>query len=429
MDFPKNNRKVKILAIIALVLAIAGMSLGFAAFSTTLSISSSANVTPSSSNFGVKFSTSKDSLVVDAVSPSSKTSGITTSDGVIDNSGSPTIKELSATFTSPGQYVEYTFYARNEGEYTAYLNNINFLGSKTCTGETGTTDSLVQSACSYITITATVAGTTYSETTPITGHSLAIGAGEEIVVRLEYDSTGPSVDGPFSITFPNVTLVYSTIDDSTIEPNVLRVESGDINTIGSIVSIGNENFYVIGQEDGNVKLLSMYNLHVGNTYDGTSVAVLTNPTGIQDISARGYFDGYSSDDPIIGAVMFSNTDESWDTVSEPQTYVYNSDLTIYSYVENYKSYLEGLGVTIEEARLVSYEELEGLGCSGDDYSCSSAPSWVYATSYWTGTLDRGGYLWCVYSDASGDESFSLDFFNSYKFNGVRPIIEISTSEF
>ena len=422
----ERSRKVKMLSIIALVVAIVGMSLGFAAFSTTLSISSSANVTPSSSNFGVKFSTSKDSLVVDAVSPSSKTSGITTSDGVIDNSGSPTIKELSATFTSPGQYVEYTFYARNEGEYTAYLNNINFLGSKTCTGETGTTDSLVQSACSYITITATVAGTTYSETTPITGHSLAIGAGEEIVVRLEYDSTGPSVDGPFSITFPNVTLVYSTIDDSTIEPNVLRVESGDINTIGSIVSIGNENFYVIGQEDGNVKLLSMYNLHVGNQYDEDNGAVaLTNPSGIQDSSAIGYFDSFSSDDPLIGIVTFSSTNYWSSSVSSYPAYVYNSNSITYNYVENYKSYLEGLGATIEEARLISYEELENLGCSGDNFDCSSAPSWIYETSYWAGAANASIFVWGVRSDTHFG-------YVPYYFNnsfGVRPVIEISTAEF
>lgn len=98
------------------------MTLGFAAFSTTLNISSSASVTPSSGDFMVKFSTSKDSLVVNAVEPSSKTSGITTTNGTIVNSVSPTLSNLSASFTSPGQYVEYTVYARNEGEYTAYLN-------------------------------------------------------------------------------------------------------------------------------------------------------------------------------------------------------------------------------------------------------------------------------------------------------------------
>ena len=425
----EHNRKQKILMIIALVASIASLSIGFAAFSTTLSISSNATVTADSANFGVKFSTSKDSLVVSEVTPSSKTTGISTTDGVIDNSGSPTIKGLSATFTNPGQYAEYTFYARNEGEYTAYLNNINFLGNKTCTAETGTTDSLVQSACSYITITATVAGTTYSETTPITGHSLATDSGEEIIVRLEYDSTGPSVDGPFSITFPNVALVYSTIDDSSIQPTITKavsVESGDINTVGSIVAIGDEKFYVIGQEDGNVKLLSMYNLHVGNQYDDDNgVVALTNPTGIQDSSAIGWFDEYSTDDPIIGTVAFSSTNYWSSSVSSYPSYVYNSSSTTYQYVENYKSYLEGLGASIEDARLISYEELEKLGCSGDDYDCSGAPSWVYATTYWSGSAYGTNDVWFVSSNAY----FVYYYYYSDDHRGVRPVIEISTSEF
>ena len=45
-----NTNKAKMISIIALVVAIAAMSLGFAAFSTTLSISSSATVTPKDTN-------------------------------------------------------------------------------------------------------------------------------------------------------------------------------------------------------------------------------------------------------------------------------------------------------------------------------------------------------------------------------------------
>ena len=49
----EHNRKIKILSIVALVLAISAMTLGFAAFSTTLNISSSASVTPNSGDFSV----------------------------------------------------------------------------------------------------------------------------------------------------------------------------------------------------------------------------------------------------------------------------------------------------------------------------------------------------------------------------------------
>lgn len=47
----EKDRQVKVLSIIALLVAVVGMSLGFAAFSVTLNISSSATVKPSSDNF------------------------------------------------------------------------------------------------------------------------------------------------------------------------------------------------------------------------------------------------------------------------------------------------------------------------------------------------------------------------------------------
>lgn len=50
----ERDRKIRMLSIVALVLAITGMSLGFAAFSSTLTISSSATVTPNSDDFKIK---------------------------------------------------------------------------------------------------------------------------------------------------------------------------------------------------------------------------------------------------------------------------------------------------------------------------------------------------------------------------------------
>ena len=424
----EHSRKQKLLMIIALVMGIVSLSVGFAAFSVSLNISSSASVSPSSDTFSVKFSTSQNSLVVGAVTPSSKTTGITTTDGVIDNGTNPTIKNLSAIFTSPGQYVEYTFYARNEGEYTAYLNNINFLGDKTCTGETGTTASLVTSACDSIIISTTIGNNTYTETTPIERHTLAKGVGEQIKIRLEYLSTGTAVDGAFSIKFPNVAMVYSTIDDSSIQPvipsdKVVQLVSGNLNDPGSIVSIGDEQFYVFGQEDGNVKLLSMYNLHVGNSVDEEGgITPLSNPTGIQDEDAIGYkWDSVNEAEifPFIGTTAFSSDSQKGTNYSD-----YNGSI-VEGYVNNYVSYLEGLGANIEEARLITKEELETLGCSSDDYTCSGAPEFVYKTSYWSGAAYDTNDVWYVSSYANFD---TYDYDSAY-FIGARPVIEIPLSEF
>ena len=54
-----SYRKTKVLTIIALVIAIVTLGVGFAAFSTTLNISSSASVSPSSDNFSIGFYANK----------------------------------------------------------------------------------------------------------------------------------------------------------------------------------------------------------------------------------------------------------------------------------------------------------------------------------------------------------------------------------
>ena len=168
----EKQRQIKILSIVALVLAISAMTLGFAAFSTTLNISSSASVTPNSTNFSVVFSANPSSSV-NTVEPSYTTEGATATPGKIVNSTTPTLTNLSANFTAPGQYVEYTLYIRNVGQYTAYLNNINYLGEKTCIAESHATESLVQSACENINVNVEIEHQSFTETSPITNKSLS----------------------------------------------------------------------------------------------------------------------------------------------------------------------------------------------------------------------------------------------------------------
>ena len=140
--------------------------------------------------------------------------------GNINNTSNPTVSGLSATFKEPGQKVTYTFYARNVGEYVAYLNSINFnnvaSGStpKKCTAGDGSTDALVQAACDDITLSVKVGSE--SETTgslsSISGHSLAKNASEEIIVEIEYNAGGDRADGDFTVEFGDITLVYSSVD-------------------------------------------------------------------------------------------------------------------------------------------------------------------------------------------------------------------------
>ena len=61
-EFMIDNKTYKYIAVAALLLGIVGVTLGYAAFSSTLNITSSAEVTPDSSTFNVDFSSSNSSV-------------------------------------------------------------------------------------------------------------------------------------------------------------------------------------------------------------------------------------------------------------------------------------------------------------------------------------------------------------------------------
>ena len=214
------ERSSRVIAVVALCVAVVGLTLGFAAFSNTLTISSDANVTPDASTFNVDFSSSDSSLATDPIVPVKNPSSLVAGEGTINNTSNPTVSGLSATFKEPGQKVTYTFYAHNAGEYDAFLNSISFNNvssgdaPKKCTAGGGTTDSLVQAACDDITLSVKVGSE--SETTgsvpTISGHTLAKNKSEQIIVEIEYNAGGDRADGDFTVEFGDITLVYGSVD-------------------------------------------------------------------------------------------------------------------------------------------------------------------------------------------------------------------------
>ena len=136
---------------------------------------------------------------------------------------------------------------------------------------------------------------------------------------------------------------------------------------------------------------------------------LQEPTGIQDSTALGYTGNRSDETPDIGTIQFSNSGSDY-TGSE-----------VAKHVNNYNSYLITQGVTPIESRLITKDELIGLGCSEYDNSCSEAPSWVYATSYWSGSAYASYFVWRVFSSTG----FSYSHYIIGSNFGVRPVITIS----
>lgn len=207
--------------------------------------------------------------------------------------------------------------------------------------------------------------------------------------------------------------------------SLIDVVSGSGVNLGDELCIESECFYTISSNDDSITMLSKYNLLVGYVYDGIAEKLVENPTGIQNENAKAWFSNYSANNPFIGGVRFSEINYWSDTVSKYPTYVYNDNSYLYEHVENYRSYLEILGITIQEARLISYEELINLGCLEDSNHCSKAPEWVCITSFLSGSGYNKWDLWRVNSNSSFDSGHYTDFYH----DGVRPVIVISKSLF
>ena len=216
----RYRRKTQITTILILVAVIASISIGFAAFSATLNISSSATVTPNSDNFSIVFSSSQ--YVVNTTDNSGTVvNGIGTNgaQGGITNLYRKQATGLTAQFTEPGQILTTTIYAHNIGEYDAYLRGVNIenIGNsyKKCIAATGTTDSLVQSACAGIKVSINVGGVNYEYGSLIAGHVLSKDSVEPIVITVSYEPNSARADGDFDIEFGDITLEYGTVDNTS----------------------------------------------------------------------------------------------------------------------------------------------------------------------------------------------------------------------
>ena len=257
----ENKRKSQIAIIAVLAVAVVALGVGFAAFSTALTITSSASVTPDDSTFRVVFADNTAQSNYNPISGentnpvtitpqlSASVQNFTATDATIDNTAThaPEITGLSANFTAPGQSVTYTFKVKNIGEYDAFLNSINFQNAtgansnKVCTAdvrvenqgqenETSTplaTQTYVDEACGLISLSIQIHGSTFTTTsTPSTSPKLdKSGNNSEstVIVTIAYAEPAANAqtagtygraDGPFTVAFGDIQLNYSTVANS-----------------------------------------------------------------------------------------------------------------------------------------------------------------------------------------------------------------------
>lgn len=212
-----ENRDSKIIAIIALIVGVVGLSIGFAAFTQTLRIENvQAEVKPSNS-LNVHFPTSG------TLSATGSDAGATGSEITL-NSGT-LITGLKAYFQKTGQYITYTTNIYNDSSYPAYLRSITFSknGTATCSPFSASTnpnpasESTISAACGnmkmYVTINGLVSNITTNQTN-ISGKSIPAGSNVSVTVKIAYEGSNIP-DGDFQTDFGNIQFDFSSEDYSS----------------------------------------------------------------------------------------------------------------------------------------------------------------------------------------------------------------------
>lgn len=224
-----KDKRSRIVAILALFVSIVGLTLGFAAFSNTLTISSSATVSPDSSDFninayGIENWTTDyptyDMFTSNSISkPRLEGSKSATTAKISDNGKAITISDLSVEMVEPNNDVIYSFLIKNEGEYTAYLDTTLFdemyssgVGGQ-CTPGKDATKELVDGACDYISMTSWLEGSDGATISSTGDYELAKGDYIVLTIVIGYSDVDGVVraDGDFSVAFDDMNLSFTSV--------------------------------------------------------------------------------------------------------------------------------------------------------------------------------------------------------------------------
>ena len=449
----EKERRTKALAVVVLLIVVAGLTLAFAALSTTLNINGTAYL--DAAKWGIKFE--------NLSSPTKIGSATTTGTAKIEEAKSASITGINVGLSTPGDKVTYTVDLVNEGTINAKIDNIE----KTV---------LTSEQQRYLTFKVTDKnGNEVSE-----GDVLSAGETRNLTITIEFIKDLTKEDLPTSTS--TISLSYKLNFVQTDEKDTTSGSSKqactafdkkDTYNVGDVIALCNtltnksEDFYVMKDNGTTVTALAKYNLLVGDTAiwndDFSDLASVTPiPTseeeyGLQNSIAANYeWDiekGIPKINTIKGGMAFANVDNSNKYSNDcsnsfgcyygywtDNTYyhnllgkygtdypanVFDSNSLLYEPLNNYKNYLKNtLNKSSVVTKLITYEELADLGCKESGFSCESAPSWVHSVNYWSASAYDWNIVWSVGSEGS----FSLIYFDNLGEYGLRPVITIKKSE-
>ena len=390
INFNFKDRRALTLGLCLVLLCVFTLTIAYSALSAVLTIQGNARV--SSANWDIYLN-----------NPRVTTGSATTEVPVIKTSNT---LEFETTLNMPGDFYEFVVDVVNAGDIDAMIENVI------------KTPELTTEQAKFLKYEVS-----YQNGESITTNQLLVkDTTMPIKVRVEYRKDLVSSDLPTGQVVLDLTLTLeyvqsdgtgTTVNNNGVGEEVIEdpysIEAyGSLDKIGTIVKIGTEKFYTIGTDGDNVKLLTMYNLHVGNEVlscedeygNNCVVKELDSPTGKQSPDAKGATGNVF---PYIGTIDFNSID-----------------------FDNYRTIIEEYGVVVNSIRHISFEEIsdsETFACENLS-TCSDRYPFIYSTSYWTGGnsvtlkygMTEGGFYDMFHSDV-----------NDYL--GVRPVVVVPKDTF
>ncbi len=213
----KNNNS-KVIAVVALVVAVVALSVGFAAFADQLTISGNATAAAAAD----PFDDSTNGLAYLSTSPKCYVTGDTDQTAItganVGTATGDTWSGISVPLTATNPSVTCTATVENKTSYTAYLTGISTTTGLTCSssGTNGTTNA--NNVCSGASVEVQVGSVSTDKITVTnaaannnsTSGSIAPTSGTATVtVKITYDPTALT-DEDVIITLPTITHSYSS---------------------------------------------------------------------------------------------------------------------------------------------------------------------------------------------------------------------------
>lgn len=229
----RKNKKQKII-IIALCISVLGLTLGFAAFSNMLTISSSATVSPDRDDFKITIYGNGipdnfedfDSVTESFPSVASSLKSIVIAGPSKIDNNNLTISIDDFQINGEHGIATYWYVVVNEGKYNAYITQEDFpkddiisKGIVCAPIDENVSEELLSKACENADITISLVNEDAhldSDENYSIGNYIELGPGEEALLEIRIGSPSEGnnkiqADGKYSISFPDVKLNFTTV--------------------------------------------------------------------------------------------------------------------------------------------------------------------------------------------------------------------------